>query len=50
MLLFKKIWPKKSNFEEISKLFSRVPIAPTMMKFTQKLHKYVIKLSMEVEF
>ena len=50
MLLFKKIWPEKSNFEEISKLFLGVSIASIMMKFAQKMHKGIIKLSMEVEF
>ena len=50
ILLFKKIWPKKSNFEEISKLFLGVSIASIMMKFAQKMHIGIIKLSMEVEF
>ena len=44
MLLFKKILPEKSNFEEISRLFSRVPVSPTMIKFTQKMHIGIIKI------
>ena len=50
MFVFEQNMGPKSVFEKISRFFSRVSVAPTMMKFTQQMHIDVIKLFYLAEF
>ena len=50
MLLFEKIWPQISHLEKKSRLFPRVAVAPTIMRFGQNMHMDIIKLFYLAEF
>ena len=44
MFVFEQNLAPKSVFEKNSRFFSRVAVAPTIMKFTQSMYIDIIKL------